>query len=282
MFDSKFIFTLVGLIVAVLAICKFNIGNTSEQFMGINKMKSVAKDMRPYHNHATQAMRNRETRSGKSFCHNNISFVSDPEYKQAGTATANLNKGLSTTTYHGKKASGADMANQVENFFMPGSSPEEYSGEYASMNTSGPVVTGEYAGTTFGANAGPQSLPAGNMSDPSMEVDLATGQVVTYTRQVYANQGGRNRDKGDPIRGDLPIVPRQGDWFVPSANPQLDLRRGGANMLFGATEAGNKLNELITVSSNGTDTTVGGANVAGLYDISMAEPIMGPDVVSIL
>lgn len=33
MFDSKFIFTFVGLIVAILAICKFNTGNSSEQFL---------------------------------------------------------------------------------------------------------------------------------------------------------------------------------------------------------------------------------------------------------
>lgn len=271
MIDNKIIITLVGLLTAVMAICKLNIGNPTEQYVPGN-LKSTSVSTRSDKNIATQRMKNKEVRTGKSFCNNNIKYYSAPEYNgKSGGSTATMMTHKSAKKY----------ANEVESFCEPQATTSPKS-SYDSKNFSGPIVTGEYANTTFGPNSEPQQLPVGNMSDPLLELDPTSGEIITYTRQIYANGSGRNRDQGDPIRGDLPIIPRQGDWFVPSANPQLDLRRGGANVLFGASESGNKLNDLIITSSGGTDTTVGGTNVAGLYDITMDEPIVGPAIATFL
>ena len=51
-------------------------------------------------------------------------------------------------------------------------------------------------------------------------------QPIVYDRFIYANRHSRLRETGDPFRGDLPIVPHSGNWFVPSVHPNIDLHAG--------------------------------------------------------
>ena len=63
-----------------------------------------------------------------------------------------------------------------------------------------------------------------------------SAQPIIYDRYVYANQRSRNYSQGDPIRGDLPIVPECNSWFRPIANPQTDLRDGAVQSMIGSGE----------------------------------------------
>ena len=58
-------------------------------------------------------------------------------------------------------------------------------------------------------------------------------QPIIYDRFIYANQKSRLRGLGDPIRGDLPIVPVRNEWMRPSAVPNIDLRSGALAVMGG-------------------------------------------------
>jgi hypothetical protein len=86
-------------------------------------------------------------------------------------------------------------------------------------------------------------------------------QPIVYDRYIYANRQSRLRAQGDPIRGDLPIMPISGNWFVPSAHPNIDLQAGALNVMAGVTnETNNKLANLIHASSG--ETAIGGVDMS--------------------
>jgi hypothetical protein len=58
-------------------------------------------------------------------------------------------------------------------------------------------------------------------------------QPVIFDRFMFAPKKSRLSEHGDPIRGDIPILPAQGDWFTVSATPHLDLRDGAMNVMGG-------------------------------------------------
>lgn len=58
-------------------------------------------------------------------------------------------------------------------------------------------------------------------------------QPIIYDRFIFANQKSRLRGLGDPIRGDLPIVPVRNEWFRPSVAPNIDLQSGALAVIGG-------------------------------------------------
>ena len=58
-------------------------------------------------------------------------------------------------------------------------------------------------------------------------------QPIIYDRFVYANKRSRLQGLGDPIRGDIPILPITGSWFVPAVTPEIDLREGALAVMGG-------------------------------------------------
>jgi hypothetical protein len=62
-------------------------------------------------------------------------------------------------------------------------------------------------------------------------------QIYNYDRLVYAQKKSRLHGLGDPIRGDIPVVPIQGDWFRPSVAPNIDLRQGAITTISGHDNA---------------------------------------------
>lgn len=101
--------------------------------------------------------------------------------------------------------------------------------------------------------------------------DGTAKQPILYDRYIYANRNSRLRGLGDPIRGDLPIVPISGNWFVPSAaftGPNIVLQQGAMNVMGGVNnETSNQLASLIYNSSGGTETNMG--------DVDMSQYRMG-------
>lgn len=88
-------------------------------------------------------------------------------------------------------------------------------------------------------------------------------QPIVYDRYIYANRKSRLRSGGDPIRGDLPIIPESGNWFTPSVHPNIDLQPGAINVLAGVNnDTSKQLANLIYNSSGRAYTTIGGVNMA--------------------
>lgn len=87
----------------------------------------------------------------------------------------------------------------------------------------------------------PVSLPVADMT--AVSEDKAP---IVYDRVIYANKNSRLRAQGDMIRGDLPIVPNNSDWFRPSAKPSTALQPGAMNVIAGDNnETANALRKLM-------------------------------------
>jgi hypothetical protein len=91
-------------------------------------------------------------------------------------------------------------------------------------------------------------------------------QPIVYDRYIFANRNSRNRRHGDPIRGDLPVVPCQNNqWFHPSAanTPSLVLQQGAMNVMGGiGNETAGQLANLIYNASGRAETAIGGVDMA--------------------
>lgn len=94
-----------------------------------------------------------------------------------------------------------------------------------------------------------QFAASNNVSNPYAE-DQAQHRAV-YDRLVYSTKLTRQYSMGDPIRGDLAIVPILPDsnpsaavWMRPSASIESDLRPGGAMAMVGASDAAARLQQL--------------------------------------
>lgn len=93
---------------------------------------------------------------------------------------------------------------------------------------------------------------------------------IVMDRFIVATMKSRLYGKGDPIRGDLAIVPvlpnadpNSGTWFRPSVNPALDLNQGSLSVIAGAfNDQGRALAQLQMQSNSGTFNTFQGTSWA--------------------
>lgn len=112
----------------------------------------------------------------------------------------------------------------------------------------------------------PTSTVAELDSATFMTQDGEMRQPIIYDRYIYSNRNSRLRGQGDPIRGDLPIVPISGSWFIPSGayeGPNIVLQQGAMNVMGGVNnETNNQLANLIYNSSGGAETAIGGVDMA--------------------
>lgn len=96
--------------------------------------------------------------------------------------------------------------------------------------------------------------------------DGTAKQPIVYDRFMYANRNSRLRGLGDPIRGDLPIAPLSGGWFVPSGafeGPNVVLQQGAMNVMGGVNnETSRQLADLVYNTSGGTAKTIGGVDMS--------------------
>lgn len=104
-------------------------------------------------------------------------------------------------------------------------------------------------------------------------LSLSTGsevvQPITYDRFMFSNKRSRLREHGDPIRGDLPIIPHNSDWFRPSVQPHIDLKEGAMQVMGGFdNETNNKLSQLMAASAGNAMQTFGGVNFSGSDGLS--------------
>ena len=126
-------------------------------------------------------------------------------------------------------------------------------------------------GSQIQYNLPPESLLAYRSDTPFANdgLLLTTGegdvvQPVTYDRFMFSNKKSRLREHGDPIRGDLPIIPHNSDWFRPSVQPHIDLKEGAMQVMGGFdNDTNNQLSLLMAASAGNAMQTFGGMNFSG-------------------
>lgn len=171
----------------------------------------------------------------------------DPNAVASAAAT-----GCNVGSYSSMNVPGTDLQFQAERILMDPHNPAAY-------------ANGNYKQVVA-------SLMPNNLIEDDQDAVIAAGsylnadgemkQPIIYDRYLYANRHSRLRSLGDPIRGDLPIVPNSGNWFVPSVHPNIDLQAGAINVMAGVNnETNHQLASLIYNSSGGGDSTIGGVDL---------------------
>lgn len=126
-------------------------------------------------------------------------------------------------------------------------------------------------------------VPGGGITNdmlPNMSPDAIASvqQPVMYDRYIYANQKSRLRESGDPIRGDLPIVPGNLGWFTPSVTPNIDLRDGAMAVLGGEDNSTARSTlALVQAASGGTTGAYAGVPVMAAQKV-VGFSALGSDV----
>jgi hypothetical protein len=292
MFNSKFLFTLIGIMVALFAIFNMNIAKSpvisNEGFAGLSNSFTWKVD--------------REVASSRE------AAAKGDLYSIPGTYQAILNPRFSNVNYGANiKYNMPSYQNQAvpcdpltfgnmakENYTRENFVKEDYG--CGTCNTG--VVSCRKGGEPLSYHGGaPETIPnyaAGNYNDvldavynsqeyPDTDALVPIGdmttvnalgetiQPVVYDRYIFANRNSRLRSRGDPIRGDLPIVPCAAEWFRPSVHPNIDLQEGAMNVMGGVgNDTANALSDLIYTSSGGGLTTIGGVNMANMFNSSLS------------
>ena len=149
--------------------------------------------------------------------------------------------------------SGYKSGCQRENFV------ESYGGENTHMNPN--YSEGNYNSLAGGDLIVTSDLfPVQNMSSlNAVDKNGNPTQCVFFERIIHSNRNNRRRSQGDPIRGDLPIEPRQGDWFRVSSNFN-DLQQGALGVISGISETSTKMADFI--KNAGGNSTIGGIDTS--------------------
>lgn len=249
-FDNKFLATLIGISLAFLAANNFkNNDDIQENYLGTlpSFTTKVVKDVK------------------------HVPKQSSDMYMVPGTYQSNLAPRFSNTNY------GANIKYNIpcRNVLATPETPVPMISVEETLQLQ-PNVGEGFCGQSnpkenqmrAQASYDPTEYPDVQSMIPSETMDSfgESAQPIVYDRHVYANRNSRLRSQGDPIRGDLPIVPRSTGWFRPSAQPQIDLQQGALNVIAGlSNETTQKMNELITASSGGAVTVNAGVPMSQLY-----------------
>ena len=293
MLNSKFLFTLIGLLIAVFTVCQTNFAkNTIEGFWGIGSRRwKVFPGVKNSKGQVTAAGGNflGPLRDDRFVKRPQMQGLMSPRFANVDFG-ANIRYNMPSHQNQAVPCKPLDFGNMAKENFTPkdrhprgcgsgtcgqGCAPSCGKGgmpvDYSPGN---PSMPGSYAAgnfnkvldQTYNESSYPEatdSLPVGTMTTVNAEGDVT--QPVVYQNFVFANMRSRLRGLGDPIRGDIPIVPCEGNWFSVHPNVNLDLHEGAMNVMGGVTNATNRsLATLINDASGGADTTIGGVNLANV------------------
>lgn len=287
MFDNKFLVTLIGLIVAVAAI---NIktkdeDEIKEEFGMLPSFQSKV--------NVVAAPASRAASKGDFFSvpgtyqamlsprFSNTDYGANIRYNMP--SKVNQASPVSPLTFSGLVGNNSQNYISNENYQLPtrenfsnsnggptncgkGGVPESYMGgapamqaDYANGNYNN-ILSQAYSDSKFPASA--SSLPVSDMTQMSAGEKNGMPAPVVYDRFIYANRNSRLRSQGDPIRGDLAVVPCEGGWFRPSVQPNIDLQQGAMNVMGGTTnDTANSLANLIYTTSGNSQSVIGGINM---------------------
>lgn len=149
---------------------------------------------------------------------------------------------------------GPNMRTQLPDYDMSAVPVDPLGGDLGPMDTYNPTGYKQI----LSATVDPEQSSVGAF----LNADGEFKQPIIYDRYLYANRHSRLRAQGDYFRGDLPIVPNTGNWFVPSVKPNIDLNAGAINVMAGVNnETNHQLASLIYNSSGGGNTCIGGVDL---------------------
>lgn len=291
MFDGKFIATLIALVVAVIAICNFNTKKVSshEGYWGGSNPSVSWKVDREVGNQKGQMYSIPGTyqailspRSSSISVGSHVSY-NMPDYKNQAVPCEPLTFGSmarenyrenSATENYGCGACGGGCGAVG---CRKDGAPKSFHGG-APMMAAG-FTSGDYDQVAYGGKgAYPDAVdmvPVGDMT--TVNALGETVQPIVYDRFIFANRNSRLRGQGDPIRGDLPIVPCAPEWFRPSVHPNLDLQQGALSVMGGFdNNTGQSMADLIMNTSG--DQTIAGINMASVKGLSTSGALSNIEV----
>ena len=276
MLDSKFFFTLVGLVVAIFAICNTNMSPAvSEGFWnGPSRTVKVMREVLPhgstYGGYALQNNYQAMLGNDKFYSQPNFQGILSPRYGNVDYG-ANIRYNLPSNNNLGVPHHPLGMAEMAKEDYEH--TPENFvpSCGKGGVSLDGQVSMNDpdYADAMnkiYDSDHTTHAISDGLLAVGDMTTINAAGQVEmphVYDRYIYANRHSRLRSQGCNIRGDLGIVPHSYGWFNVSVNPSLDLHQGAMNVL-GGPDNGTALDlgELQYATSGGYQTISGGVNMA--------------------
>lgn len=279
MFDGKFLVTLVGLMVSIFAISNVKATNFTQISEGFGMLPS-----RTWKLNRVEAATPEAAAKGQFFSvpgnyqsilnprFSNVDYGASVRYNMPSyqnqavpceplTFSNMAKKGFTNNTKenYGCSSCGGGCRGGCDSSSpgAPGGVAPTEPG-YAAGNYNA-ALSAAYSGSDISSSS--SALPVANMS--ALNAAGESVQPIVYDRYIYSNRNSRLRSQGDPIRGDLPIVPCAADWFRPSVHPNLDLQQGAMNVMGGFdNETSTALASLIYNSSGNAETTIGGVNMA--------------------
>lgn len=271
--SGKTLFTIIGLFVAIIALSTFSINSPTVVENWWNGIQFTTKSV-PFIKH-----QGKETAFGGSYVSPNMldnkgKFVSVPNYqsilsprfsntqygahiKYSTPNTQNMGVPVDPLTFGNMTKENFHSSSNLSSCGKGNNNVDDVPSSYTNGNRQ------QVHNSLDGAPVSGSDLPIGTMS--SMDGNGNPEQHVVYNRLMVANTKSRLRGLGDPIRGDLAIVPCQSGWFSVSPNLSVDLNQGAMNVMAGAGGGGesyNKLMNLIMSASGGTKTALGGVDLA--------------------
>lgn len=284
MFDSKFYTTMVSLVVAVVLICNYNPKKKEDITEGFVS-GTITHRVSPSSYESTPQLQQQISAGG----------ISSQKQLQSAPTARFINTGMPAELNYSLKGSGCGnfMASCGDNSLTGNSKPHSVEGftnmvredyvkqacapcqQQGEQYMAEPVMPANWAAGNYNAvEAQLGGLPDASSTLPVTGMDQINQlgeetSVINIDRLIYANRNSRLRGLGDPIRGDLPIVPCQAEWFRPSVNVATDLQQGALSVMGGMDgHQQTALTNLINSQTRGTTTTVAGINTAAAYNVT--------------
>lgn len=292
--NSNFFFTLVGLIIAVFAICNINVSKTTESFLPPMTAYQTL-EVKPTNAPAYSLQNNLlSTISGDKFVKvsnmqsllsprfSNINYGANikyntPDYKNLGVpCTPTTFSNMAQENYQSKE-NYCNQCNKGGNgcgsvTCKAGGIGSVYKGGEAMMPSD--YAAGDYnevADKLYQSGGGSDTISDGLLPVGTMQTIDSEGQVVEpvmYSRLMFANQKSNLHAQGDFIRGDLPITPCDNGWFNVSVKPSKDLNRGAMSVMGGLDNGTTQaMANLIYDASGRTETTISGYDMSNQFEV---------------
>lgn len=287
--NSKFFVTLIGLFLAILAICNVNFKENAVENFGFGQQGAVKVYQSVKTPSGHYGLRGIQSPIGNKFVsYPNMQSLLSPRMSGGTDFGSAIRYNMPDRKNMGVDPCDPLSTNLSENFTPPTTQLKENYATYGQNNvggcaaptcgrggvplptgvenplTSAPsnFTTGDFHDVMSGLRTNQQivdSLPVAQ----TQTVNAAGESVnpVVYNNYIYANRRSRLNGLGDRIRGDLAIAPCNTQWFRPSVNPSIDLTQGAMSVIGGVgNESSRALAHMVNEYSGGAEQTIGGVD----------------------
>lgn len=264
MFDNKFCITIIGLFLAIFTLCNINSKKETEGFINVPRTMKSSRYIEDPTSGAQSALSNGLEKGDISEVRGTWQSSLAPRFSNVDYG-AHIRYNMPTKNKLAVPDEPLTFSNMVSEGFYDQNNPNIRTGitndkvTGLSNNPPSSYTAGNYndviESLTNDGSEISSALPIGDMTTLNSLGDGPT-QAIIYDRLMFANQKSRLRSLGDPIRGDLPIVPSKNAWFRPSVQPQVDLRAGALSVMGGIdNQTSGQLDVLQNMSNNGIRTS---------------------------